>query len=230
MARLVVDPVTRIEGHLRIEAQLDGGKVSDAWSSGTMFRGIEIDPARPRSRAKPGSGRSASAASAPWCTPSPACAPSRTRWISKFPENARIVRDLIAGSQMVQDHVIHFYHLHALDWVDVAAALKADPAKTSQIAQSISDYEKSSATYFRGIQQRVKGVVDSGQLSLFASGYWGHPAYSLPPESESAGRRALSGSAGLAEGFHPHSRRAGRQKSAPAVVPGWRHDHRDGSQ
>jgi hydrogenase large subunit len=77
---------------------------------------------------------------------------------------------------------VHFYHLHALDWVDVASALKADPAKTSQIAQSISDYEKSSTTYFRGVQQRVKGVVDSGQLSLFASGYWGHPAYHLPPE------------------------------------------------
>jgi len=98
------------------------------------------------------------------------------------PENARLVRNLIAGSQMVQDHVVHFYHLHALDWVDVASALKADPAKTSSIAQSISDYEKSSTTYFRGIQQRVKGVVDSGQLSLFASGYWGHPAYTLPPE------------------------------------------------
>jgi hydrogenase large subunit len=98
------------------------------------------------------------------------------------PENARLVRDLMAGAQMVQDHVIHFYHLHALDWVDVASALKADPAKTSAIAQSISDYEKSSATYFRGVLQRVKAVMDSGQLSLFASGYWGHPAYQLPPE------------------------------------------------
>ena len=76
----------------------------------------------------------------------------------EVPENARIVRDLIAGSQMVQDHVIHFYHLHALDWVDVTAALKADPAKTSQIAQSISDYEKSSTTYFKGVQDRVKGA------------------------------------------------------------------------
>ena len=100
----------------------------------------------------------------------------------EVPENARILRNLIAGSQMVQDHVVHFYHLHALDWVDVASALKADPAKTSQIAQSISDYEKSSTTYFKGVQQRVKAVVDSGQLSLFASGYWGHPAYKLPPE------------------------------------------------
>ncbi len=181
MARLVIDPVTRIEGHLRIEAQLDGGKVSDAWSSGTMFRGMEIilqgrDPREAWIWAQRICGV---------CTMVHALASVRTVENAlgiDVPENARIVRDLIAGSQMVQDHVIHFYHLHALDWVDVASALKADPAKTSQIAQSISDYEKSSATYFRGIQQRVKAVVDSGQLSLFASGYWGHPAYLLPPE------------------------------------------------
>src|SRR5579863_2265422 len=181
MARLVIDPVTRIEGHLRIEAQLDGGKVSDAWSSGTMFRGMEIilqgrDPREAWIWAQRICGV---------CTMVHALASVRTVENAlgiDVPENARIVRDLIAGSQMVQDHVIHFYHLHALDWVDVTSALKADPAKTSQIAQSISDYEKSSATYFRGIQQRVKAVVDSGQLSLFASGYWGHPAYQLPPE------------------------------------------------
>ena len=181
MARLVVDPVSRIEGHLRIEAQVDGGKISDAWSAGTMFRGIEMilqgrDPREAWIWAQRICGV---------CTMVHAIASVRAVENAlgvEVPENARIVRDLIAGSQMVQDHVIHFYHLHALDWVDVAAALKADPAKTSQIAQSISDYEKSSTTYFKGIQQRVKGVVDSGQLTLFASGYWGHPAYKLPPE------------------------------------------------
>ncbi len=181
MARLVIDPVTRIEGHLRIEAQLDGGKVSDAWSSGTMFRGMEIilegrDPREAWIWAQRICGV---------CTVVHALASVRAvenALAIPIPENARLVRDLMAGAQMVQDHVIHFYHLHALDWVDVASALKADPAKTSTIAQSISDYEKSSATYFRGIQQRVKAVVDSGQLSLFASGYWGHPAYLLPPE------------------------------------------------
>jgi Ni,Fe-hydrogenase I large subunit len=181
MARLVIDPVTRIEGHLRIEAQVDGGKVSDAWSSGTMFRGIELilqgrDPREAWIWAQRICGV---------CTMVHALASVRAVEDAlqiDVPENARIVRNLIAGSQMVQDHVIHFYHLHALDWVDVTSALKADPAKTSQIAQSISDYEKSSAAYFRGIQQRVKGVVDSGQLSLFTSGYWGHPAYQLPPE------------------------------------------------
>jgi hydrogenase large subunit len=181
MARLVVDPVSRIEGHLRIEAQLEGGKISDAWSAGTMFRGIELilrdrDPREAWIWAQRICGV---------CTMVHAIASVRAVENAlgiDIPENAQIVRNLIAGSQMVQDHVIHFYHLHALDWVDVAAALKADPAKTSQIAQSISDYEKSSTTYFKGIQQRVKSVVDSGQLSLFASGYWGHPAYKLPPE------------------------------------------------
>jgi hydrogenase large subunit len=181
MARIVVDPVSRIEGHLRIEANLEGGKLTDAWSSGTMFRGIEMilqgrDPREAWIWAQRICGV---------CTMVHAIASVRAVEDAlqiEVPENARIVRNLIAGAQMVQDHVVHFYHLHALDWVDVAAALKADPAKTSQLAQSISDCEKSSAKYFKGVQQRVKGVVDSGQLSLFASGYWGHPAYVLPPE------------------------------------------------
>jgi len=97
--------------------------------------------------------------------------------------NARIIRNLINGIQYVQDHVIHFYHLHALDWVDVVSALKADPAKTSALAQSISDWPVSSAAYFKTVQGKVKALVDSGQLGIFASGYWGHPAYKLPPEA-----------------------------------------------
>lgn len=182
MARIVVDPVTRIEGHLRLEAQLDGNKISDAWSSGTMFRGIELilrgrDP------------REA------WIWTQRICGVCTTvhaltsvRAVEnalgiEVPDNARILRNLISGSQLVQDHVIHFYHLHALDWVDVTLALKADPAKTSQLAQSISDWPKSSTTYFKGVQDRVKTLVASKQLSLFASGYWGHPAYQLPPEA-----------------------------------------------
>jgi len=181
MARIVVDPVSRIEGHLRIEANLEGGKLTDAWSSGTMFRGIEMvlqgrDPREAWIWAQRICGV---------CTMVHAIASVRAVEDAlkiEVPENARIIRNLIAGAQMVHDHVVHFYHLHALDWVDVASALKADPGKTSSIAQSISNAEKSSATYFRGVQQRVKAVVDSGQLSLFASGYWGHPAYLLPPE------------------------------------------------
>ena len=101
----------------------------------------------------------------------------------EVPDNARIIRNIIGATQYVQDHVIHFYHLHALDWVDVTLALKADPAKTSQLAESISEWPKSSRVYFKAIQDRVKALVQSGQLSLFSSGYWGHPAYHLPPEA-----------------------------------------------
>ncbi len=98
-----------------------------------------------------------------------------------MPDNARIIRNLISGIQYVQDHVIHFYHLHALDWVDITSALKADPGETSKLAQSISPWPKSSATYFKTVQDRLKKFVESGQLGLFANGYWGHPAYKLPP-------------------------------------------------
>jgi len=100
-----------------------------------------------------------------------------------IPDNARILRNLISAIQFVQDHVIHFYHLHALDWVDVTSALKADPVKTASLAQSISDWHNSSPTFFRAVQNKVKTIVESGQLGLFASGYWGHPAYKLPPEA-----------------------------------------------
>lgn len=183
MARVVVDPVTRIEGHLRIEAQVDGGKISDAWSSGTMFRGIELIVRNRDPREV-------------WlwtqricavCTMVHALASVRAVENAlgiEVPNNARLVRNIIAASQYIQDHVVHFYHLHALDWVDVTGALKADPAKTSQLAQSLSEWPKSSATYFKGVQDRVKALVESRQLSLFTSGYWGHPAYRLPPEAD----------------------------------------------
>ena len=182
MARLVVDPVTRIEGHLRIEAQVDGGKVSDAWSAGTMFRGIELilrgrDPREAWIWAQRICGV---------CTMVHALASVRAVEDAlgiDVPENARLIRNIIGASQYVQDHVIHFYHLHALDWVDVTLALKADPAKTSQLAESISPWPKSSRTYFKAVQDRVKALVESKQLSLFSSGYWGHPAYHLPPEA-----------------------------------------------
>ena len=100
-----------------------------------------------------------------------------------IPDNARIIRNLISGIQFVQDHVVHFYHLHALDWVDIVSALKADPAKTSSLAQSISDWPLSSASYFREVRNKLKTFVESGQLGLFANAYWGHPAYKLPPEA-----------------------------------------------
>src|SRR5271168_73813 len=176
-----MDPVTRIEGHLRIEAEVNGNQVTDAWSSGTMFRGIELilrgrDPREAWIWAQRICGV---------CTTVHALASVRAvenAVGAEIPDNARLVRSIIAGTQNVQDHIIHFYHLHALDWVDVTLALKADPAKTSQLAQSISDWPKSSTVYFKAVQDRVKGLVASGQLSLFSSGDWGHPAYQLPPE------------------------------------------------
>lgn len=182
MAKIAIDPVTRIEGHLRIEAQVEGGKVVDAWSSGTMWRGIEIilqgrDP------------REAWALVSRFCG---VCvtvhAIASIRAVENalgitIPDNARIIRNLIIGNQLVQDHVIHFYHLHALDWVDVVSALKADTVKTAALAQSISDWPKSSPTYFKAVQSKLKAFVESGQLGPFASGYWGHKAYKLPPEA-----------------------------------------------
>ena len=181
MARIVIDPVTRIEGHLRIEAEVDGHQVTDAWSSGTMFRGIELilrgrDPREAWIWAQRICGV---------CTTVHALASVRAVENAvgvEIPDNARLVRNIIAATQNVQDHIIHFYHLHALDWVDITGALKADPAKTSQLAQSISDWPKSSTVYFKAVQDRVKALVASGQLSLFSSGDWGNPAYRLPPE------------------------------------------------
>jgi [NiFe] hydrogenase large subunit/hydrogenase large subunit len=99
------------------------------------------------------------------------------------PPNARLLRNLIMASQMVQDHVVHFYHLHALDWVDIVSALSADPAATSRLAQSISDWPLSSASYFRTVKERVQQFVERGQLGPFANAYWGHPAYRLPAEA-----------------------------------------------
>jgi Ni,Fe-hydrogenase I large subunit len=100
-----------------------------------------------------------------------------------IPDNARVIRNLISGIQYIQDHVIHFYHLHALDWVDIVSALKADPARTSSLAQSISEWPLSSTAYFKAIQNKLKTFVESGQLGLYANAYWGHPAYKLPPEA-----------------------------------------------
>jgi Ni,Fe-hydrogenase I large subunit len=183
MARMVVDPITRIEGHLRVEAQVDGGKISDAWSSGTMFRGIElIVRGRDPREAWLWTQRICAV-----CTMVHALASVRAVENAldiEVPNNARLVRNLISATQYIHDHIIHFYHLHALDWVDVTGALKADPAKTSQLAQSISEWPVSSTAYFKGVQDRVKTLVESRQLSLFTSGYWGHPAYHLPPEAD----------------------------------------------
>jgi hydrogenase large subunit len=87
------------------------------------------------------------------------------------------------ATQYTQDHLIHFYHLHALDWVDVVSALSADPKATSDLAQSISSYPKSSPGYYSDLKKTLKTFVDSGQLGIFSNAYWGHSAYKLPPEA-----------------------------------------------
>jgi hydrogenase large subunit len=180
--RIVVDPITRIEGHLRIEAQMDGENIGEAYSSGTMVRGIEIilkgrDPRDAWAFAQRICGV---------CTLVHGIASVRAVEDAlnySIPANAQLIRNLMIGAQYVHDHVMHFYHLHALDWVDVVSALKADPKATSELAQSISGYAKSSPGYFADVQTKVKKFVESGQLGIFNNGYWGHPAYKLPPEA-----------------------------------------------
>src|SRR5512138_2816653 len=180
--KIVVDPITRIEGHLRIEAEITNGHISNAWSSSTMFRGIEkiLKGRDPRDA---------------WyftqrfcgvCTTVHSIASIRAVENAlkiKIPPNAELIRNIIIGIQNVQDHVIHFYHLHALDWVDVTSALKADPAATSRLAASISPWPNNSPTWFAEVKGRVAKFVSSGQLGIFTNGYWGHPAYKLTPEA-----------------------------------------------
>lgn len=181
MARIVVDPITRIEGHLRVEAVVENGVITDAYSSGTMVRGFEkILKGRDPRDAWAYTERACGV-----CTTVHALASVRTvedALAITVPQNAELIRNLMFCTQYVQDHVVHFYHLHALDWVDVVSAVKADPAKTSAIAVSISNWPKSSPKYFAELQNRLKAFVASGQLGIFANGYWGHPAYKLPPE------------------------------------------------
>jgi [NiFe] hydrogenase large subunit len=101
----------------------------------------------------------------------------------KIPENARIIRNLLMGAQFQHDHIVHFYHLHALDWVDVVSALSADPKKTAALADNVSNAPWGGTVYFKNVQQRLKTFVDSGQLGPFSNAYWGHSAYKLPPEA-----------------------------------------------
>ncbi len=180
--RIVIDPITRIEGHLRVEVALDGSRIAEAYSSGTMVRGIETimrgrDPRDAWAFVQRICGV---------CTLVHGIASVRAVEDAlnyEIPTNAHLIRNLMIGAQFILDHVMHFYHLHALDWVDVVSALSADPAATSTLAHSISSWPKSSPGYFSDVQQRVKSFVETGQLGIFANGYWGHPAYKLPPEA-----------------------------------------------
>ena len=181
MTRITIDPVTRIEGHLRIDAEVENGKIKDAWSSGQMWRGVELilkgrDP------------RDA------WfftqricgvCTTVHAIASVRAVENAlqlEVPLNAQYIRNLIITAHALHDHVVHFYHLSALDWVDVTSALKADPAKAAALGESISPWPGNSKKQLEAVKTKLAGFVAGGQLGIFTNGYWGHPAMKLPPE------------------------------------------------
>ena len=180
--RISIDPITRIEGHLRIDAEVDGGQVTKAWSSGQMWRGIEtiLKGRDPRDA---------------WlftqricgvCTTVHALASVRAVENAlnlEIPINAQYIRNIVMALHALQDHIVHFYVLSALDWVDVVSALSADPKKTAALASSLSEWPGNSAKRFAAVQGKVKSLVDSGQLGPFANGYWGHPAMKLPPEA-----------------------------------------------
>ena len=179
--RVTIDPITRIEGHLRIDVDVDGGRVKKAWSSGQMWRGVELillgrDP------------RDA------WAITQRICGVCTTvhaitsvRAVEnalklEVPLNAQFIRNLIILAHSVHDFIVHFYHLSALDWVDVTSALKADPDKTAALAESLSSWHLNSKHEMRKTHERLKNFVNGGQLGIFTNGYWGHPAMKLPPE------------------------------------------------
>jgi len=181
--RIIIDPITRIEGHLRIEVEVENNVIKDAWSSITLWRGIETilkgrDP------------RDAGLIVQRFCgvctfvhyeASIMAC---EDAFKVKPPPNARIIRNLIGGAQYLYDHVMHFYHLHGLDWVDIVSALSADPKKAVDLARSAHPNPfNCSETQYKAVQQRLTKFVKSGRLGPFANAYWGNPSYKLPPEA-----------------------------------------------
>jgi hydrogenase large subunit len=179
--RIVVDPITRIEGHLRIDVEVDGGRVRNSWSSGQMWRGIEIIL----------QGRDPREA---WLFTQRICGVCTTvhaitsvRAVEnaiglEIPPNAQYIRNLILIAHALHDHIVHFYHLSALDWVDVTSALEGDPAKTSQLAESLSSWPGNSRHELAKVKNKLGDFVAKGQLGIFTNGYWGHPAMKLSPE------------------------------------------------
>ncbi|MGA9753167.1 MAG: nickel-dependent hydrogenase large subunit [Acidobacteriota bacterium] len=179
--RITVDPITRIEGHLRIDVEVNGGAVQDSWSSGQMFRGIEIilqgrDP------------RDAWLFTQRFCgVCTTVHAITSVRAVEnalnlEIPINAQYIRNLILCAHALHDHIVHFYQLSALDWVDVVSALKGDPASTAALAESLSPWPGNSRRQFEAVKDKLAGFVQAGQLGIFTNGYWGHPAMKLPPD------------------------------------------------
>ncbi len=211
--RITIDPITRIEGHLRIEVEVEGRTIRDAWASSQMWRGIEVIL----------KGRDPEDA---WvitqricgvCTTVHAIASVRAVENAlelEVPLNAQYIRNIIIGAHALHDHMVHFYHLSALDWVDVVSALKADPVKTAKIAQSISNWPYNGVSDFKAVQKKLKKFVESGQVGPFANGYWGHPSMKLPPEINLLAvthylqaleyQRYADSAAGILGGKNPH--------------------------
>lgn len=179
--RISIDPITRIEGHLRIDCEIENGVVTNAWSSGTMWRGMEniVKGSDPRDA---------------WMIMQRICGVCTTvhaimsvRAVedalgAKVPVNAQYIRNMILSAHSMHDHIVHFYQLSAMDWVDIAAALNADPDKAAEMLKGVSTWGLNSANEFRNVQNKIKSLVESGQLGIFANGYFGHPAMKLPPE------------------------------------------------
>lgn len=179
--RISIDPITRIEGHLRIDCEIENGVVTNAWSSGTMWRGMEniVKGSDPRDA---------------WMIMQRICGVCTTvhaiisvRAVedalgAKVPVNAQYIRNMILSAHSMHDHIVHFYQLSAMDWVDITATLNADPDKAAEMLKGVSTWGLNSANEFRNVQNKIKSLVESGQLGIFANGYFGHPAMKLPPE------------------------------------------------
>ena len=179
--RITIDPITRIEGHLRIDVEVEGGQVSNSWSSGQMWRGIELilegrDPRDAYLFTQRICGV---------CTTVHAIASVRAVENALGLEislNAQLIRNIIVAAHALHDHIVHFYHLSALDWVDVTKALEADPAAANKLAETLSEWPGNSTKRLTAVKAKLQGLVDSGQLGIFTNGYWGHPAMRLSPE------------------------------------------------
>ncbi len=178
---ITIDPITRIEGHLRIDVEVDRGKVQNSWSSGQMWRGIEkiLEGRDPRDA---------------WiftqricgvCTTVHAIASVRAvenALSVEIPLNAQLIRNLIVAAHCLHDHIVHFYHLSALDWVDVVSALKGNPKSASKLAESLSPWPGNSVKELQAVKDKLASFVNRGQLGIFTNGYWGHPAMKLHPD------------------------------------------------
>jgi len=181
MARISIDPVTRIEGHLRVDVEVDGGVVNKAWASCTMWRGLETILRRRDAR----EGWVFAQRFCGVCTTVHAVASVRAvedALSLEIPPNAQYIRNLILIGHALHDNIVHFYHLSALDFVDILQIPKADPAKAASIAEGYSSWTGNSRQELAAVQTKVKGLVGSGQLGIFSHGYWGHPAMKLSPE------------------------------------------------